>query len=266
MPNTPDTIVLVHGLWMTPLSWEHWTQRFTEKGFKVIAPTWPGMDRPIEDIRQNPDELAGLGVTEIVDHYETVIRGLDKPPIIMGHSFGGLITQILLDRGWGTAGVAIASAPVKGILLLPFSSIRVAWPALKNPANTNKAHALTPEQFHYAFGNLLSEEESEAVYERYAIPGPDHVLFQASFANFNPHAATTVNFHNDTRAPLLLVAGEHDHIAPPSVAHMNYKLYKHSQAITDYKEFDGHSHYILGEKGWDVVADYCLDWALGNAR
>lgn len=266
MPIKPDTIVLVHGLWMTPLSWEHWTQRFTEKGFKVIAPTWPGMDRPIEDIRQNPDELAGLGVTEIVDHYETVIRGLDKPPIIMGHSFGGLITQILLDRGWGAAGVAIASAPVKGILLLPFSSIRVAWPALKNPANTNKAHALTPEQFHYAFGNLLSEEESQAVYERYAIPGPDHVLFQASFANFNPHAATTVNFHNDTRAPLLLVAGDHDHIAPPSVAHMNYKLYKHSEAITDYKEFEGHSHYILGEKGWDAVADYCLGWSLENAR
>jgi len=251
---------------MTPLSWEKWISRYTEKGYKVIAPGWPGVDRPIEDIRQDPDSLAGLGVTEIVDHYETIIRGLEKPPIIMGHSFGGLMAQILIDRGWGASGVALCSAPVKGILLLPFSSVRVAWPALKNPANTHKAHALTAEQFHYAFGNLLSEEESQAVFERYAIPGPDHLLFQASFANFNPHAATTVNFHNDGRAPLLLAAGEHDHIAPPSVAHMNYKLYKHSTAVTDYKEFDGHSHYILGEKGWEEVADYCLDWAVTNAR
>jgi pimeloyl-ACP methyl ester carboxylesterase len=183
----------------------------------------------------------------------------------MGHSFGGLITQILLDRGLGVAGVAIDSAPVKGILLLPFSSIRSAWPALSNPFNYNKAGALTAEQFHYAFGNLLSEAESNAAYERYAVPGPDHLLFQASLANFNPHAATAVDFHNDDRAPLLLIAGGKDHVAPAAVTEANYRLYRGSKAVTDYKEFPDRSHFTIGEKGWEEVADYALDWATEHA-
>jgi pimeloyl-ACP methyl ester carboxylesterase len=183
----------------------------------------------------------------------------------MGHSFGGLFAQILLDRGLGSAGVAIASAPVKGILLLPFSTLRVSFPALSNPFNTNKVAALTPEQFHYAFGNLLSEEESRAVYERYAVPGPDHVLFQAGLANFNPHAATAVNFHNNDRAPLLLIAGGQDHISPASVIRANHHLYGQSKAVTDYKEFPEHSHYILGEKGWEDAADYAMEWATAHS-
>ena len=149
------------------------------------------------------------------------------------------MTQILLDRGLGAAGVAIDSAPVKGILVLPFSTLRVAFPALSNPANNHRATGLTAEQFHYAFANTLSEEESNTIYERYAVPGPDHMLFQASFANFNPHAATTVNFANDTRAPLLLVAGGKDHISPASVTKANYKLYSKSRAVTEYKEYPG---------------------------
>ena len=149
-------------------------------------------------------------VNEIVDHYDAIVRKLDRAPIIMGHSFGGLFTQILLDRGLGAAGVAIDSAPVKDVVILPFSELKVGWPVLRNPANVRKAMQPTPEQFHYSFGNLLSEEESRAVYDRYAVPGPDHALFQASLANFNPHAATAVNFHNDTRAPPLLIAGGKD--------------------------------------------------------
>jgi pimeloyl-ACP methyl ester carboxylesterase len=259
--GSAGTIVLIHGLWMTPLSWENWIQRYTAKGYKVLAPAWPGMDRPIEEIRRDPESLANLGVTDIVEHYEGIIRALDEPPIIMGHSFGGLFTQILLDRGLGAAGVGLDSAPVKGILLLPFSTLRVSFPALSNPLHLHKVAALTPEQFHYAFGNLMSEEESKRVYERYAVPGPDHLLFQAGFANFNPHAPTAVNFDNDDRAPLLLIAGGKDHIVPASVTKMNYNLYRRSKAVTDFKEFPNRSHYTLGQPGWEEVADYALNWA-----
>jgi pimeloyl-ACP methyl ester carboxylesterase len=260
-----DTVVLIHGLWMTALSWEHWIPRYQDRGYRVIARSWPGMEGDIEELRRDPSAVAELGLTEIVDHYDAIIRELDRPPIIMGHSFGGLITQILIDRGLGAAGVAIDSAPVKGILLLPFSTLKVAFPALRNPLNDHRAAPLTPDQFHYAFGNLLTEEESKAVYDRYAVPGPDHVLFQASFANFNPHAATTVDFHNDDRAPLLLIAGGKDHIAPASVTKANFNLYRKSKAITDYKEFPDRSHYTLGQDGWEEVADYALDWAASHA-
>src|SRR5262245_21041341 len=203
-PNGPDTVVLIHGLWMTPLSWEHWIPRYQSAGYNVIAKAWPGMDIDIAELRRKPELIEGLTVEGIVDQYQTPIRKLEKPPILMGHSFGGLFTQILIDRNLGAAGVAIASAPVKGILLLPFSTLKVTAPALSNPFNYNRAAPLTPEQFHYAFGNNLSEAESRKAYDRYAVPGPDHVLFQAALANLNPHAVTTVDFHNDKRAPLLL--------------------------------------------------------------
>ncbi len=266
MSREPKTIVLIHGLWMTPLSWEKWIGYYTDRGYQVLAPSWPGMEEGVQELRRDPSPIAKLGITEIVDHYENIIRGLDAPPIIMGHSFGGLIAQILLDRDLGAAGVAISTAPVKGILLLPFSTLKSSFPALKNPANLHRAEPLTPEQFHYAFTNTLSEEESLAAYQRYAVPGPDHVLFQAAFANFNPHAATAVNFRNDQRAPLLLIAGEHDHIAPPSVVKANFHLYRKSKAMTDYKEFAGRTHFILGQDGWQEVAKYALDWAASRAQ
>ena len=264
--KSPNTIVLIHGLWMTPLSWEKWAQHYTERGYRVLAPAWPGMEGDIEQLRRDSSHLANLGVSQIVGHYERFIGNLDQPPILMGHSFGGLFVQILLDRGLGAAGVAIASAPVKGILLLPFSTLKVSFPALSNPANAHKVAPLTPEQFHYAFGNNMSEEESLRVYRRYAVPGPDHVLFQAGFANLNPHAETSVNFRNDDRAPLLLVAGGNDHIAPASLVEMNYKLYRKSKAVTEFKEFPSRSHYIVGEIGWEEVADFSLDWAMQHCE
>ncbi len=263
--QTADTIVLIHGLWMTARSWENWVKHYSDKGYRVIARSWPGMDGDIEALRRDPSPIATLGITEVVDHYEAIIRGLDKPPILIGHSFGGLMTQILLDRGLGAAGVAIASAAAKGVLILPFSTIKVVAPVLGNPLNNHRAQPLTPEQFHYAFTNTLSEEESLAVYERYAVPGPDHLLFQAGLANFNPHAASTVNFHNDDRAPLLMISGGKDHISPPSVVEANTKLYAKSKAITEYKEFPERSHYTLGQAGWEEVADYALDWAVRHA-
>jgi alpha-beta hydrolase superfamily lysophospholipase len=265
--SKPDTIVLINGLWMTALSWEHWAERYQQKGFKVVARSWPGMDGDIDELRRNPaKEIGNLGVTEIADHYEAVVREQSSPPIIMGHSFGGLFTQILVDRGLGAAGVAIDSAPAKGVLGLPFSTLKVSLPFTINPFNLNKVGALSEGQFHYAFGNLLSEEESKKAYERYAVPGPDHVLFQASVANFNPRSATAVNFHNDDRPPLLMIAGGKDHIVPASTTKANFNLYKKSKALTDYKEFPERSHFTLGQAGWEELADYALNWAVEHAN
>lgn len=266
MTTKANTIVLIHGLWMTARCWENWTKRYSAKGYRVVAKSWPGMDIDIDELRRDPSPVASLGVGEIVAHYESLIRELDSAPIIIGHSFGGLIAQILLDRGLGVAGVAIAPAPVKGILFLPFSTLKVTFPALSNPANTHRAVPLTPEQFHYAFTNNLSEDESLAVFERYAVPGPDHVLFQAALANFNPRAATAVDFKNDKRAPLLLIAGGDDHVSPASVVEANFKLYRNSNAVTEYKEFPERTHYTLGQAGWEEVADYALAWSESTAK
>jgi alpha-beta hydrolase superfamily lysophospholipase len=262
----PDTIVLVHGLWLTPLSWEKWIDRFKSKGYNVIAPAWPGMEGDVEQIRRNTEPYERVGVQEIADHYERIIRALDKPPIIIGHSFGGLITQILLDRGLGAAGVAISPAPIKGILALPFSSLKVASVAVKNPANRHKAVALTPSEFHYGFTNTLSEEESARAYERYAVPGPGRVLFQAAFANFTPHAATSVQTKNGSRAPLLLVGNGKDHTVPASVTRSAFKIQRKSQSPTELKEYPQRSHYTFAQEGWEEVADYALEWATQHAR
>ena len=160
MNKNNTTIVLIHGLWMTPLSWEHWIERYTVKGYRVIAAAWPSLGGDIDELRRDPSSIAKLGLTEIVGHYEGIIRGLDAPPIIMGHSFGGLISQILLDRSLGMAGVAIGTAPVKGIFFLPFSTLKVSFPGLSNPANNHRAVPLSPEQFHYAFTNTLTQRAS----------------------------------------------------------------------------------------------------------
>jgi pimeloyl-ACP methyl ester carboxylesterase len=261
----PDTIVLIHGLWLTALSWERWVDRYKVRGMRVVAPSWPGMDGDIADLRRDPSAVAGLGVTEIVDHYDRIIRALDRPPIIIGHSFGGLITQILLDRGVGAAGVAIDPAPVKGIFVLPFASLKSALPGLKNPFDQHRAVALTLEQFHYGFTNHLTVEETEPIYERYAVPGPNHVLFQASLANFNPHAATTVDFANADRAPLLLMSGGRDHTVPASVTRANYDLYARSAATTALKEYPERTHWTIGQDGWEAVADFALEWAMTHA-
>ena len=224
------------------------------------------MDGDIDALRRDPSAIATLGIEEIVAHYEGIIKELEHPPIIVGHSFGGLMTQVLLDRGLGAAGVAIAPAPIKGVIFLPFSTLKVSLPALSNPLNNHRAVPLTEDQFHYAFGNGLSEEDSLKAFQRYAVPGPDHVLFQAALANFNPHAATMVNTRNDTRAPLLLIAGGNDHVSPPAVVKATAKLYEHSKAVTEYKEYAHHTHFVLGEEGWSEVADYAINWAVKHAR
>ena len=261
----PDTIVLIHGLWMTPLSWEHWIDRYRARGYRVLAPSWPGMEGDIAELRRDPSPIARLGADEIVDHYERIIRELEHPPIIMGHSFGGAFVQILLDRGLGAAAVAIDAATVRGVLPLPFSTIRSAWPILRNPANLHRAVALTPEQFHYAFTNTLSAQESAKAYQRYHVPGAGRVLFQGALANLNPHTVFRVDFFRDDRAPLLFVAGGKDHIVPAWLNKVNARLYDKSRAVTAYKEYPNRSHFTVGQHGWEEVADYALDWAAKNA-
>jgi pimeloyl-ACP methyl ester carboxylesterase len=216
-------------------------------------------------VRQDPSVVEDLGIEQIVDHYDELIRQLDAPPIIMGHSFGGAFTEILLDRGLGAAGVAIDAAGVRGILKLPLSQLRAGFPVLKSPANFHKGVQLTPEQFHYAFTNTLAAADAKAAYERYAAPGPGRVLFQGALANFNPHSPAAVDFERD-RAPLLLIAGGSDHLVPAVIDRSMADHYRRSGAVTEYKLFAGRSHWTIAEPGWEEVADYALDWAVAHAR
>jgi pimeloyl-ACP methyl ester carboxylesterase len=229
----------------------------------VLAPGYPGFEVEVEALRADPSRIAKLTVPETVAHLSGVIDELDRPPIIMGHSFGGTLTQLLLARGRGAAGVVIDSAPTEGVLVNPPSQIKSLFPILKNPANHAKAVGFTPAEFHYAFTNTLSEAESAKVYDRYHIAAPaTWVWAYGVFANLKPgRQETWVDYRNAERAPLLFIAGGADNIMPPSVNRSNAKHYK-SSAITEYKEFAGRSHYTIGEDGWEEVADYALSWAI----
>jgi pimeloyl-ACP methyl ester carboxylesterase len=264
--STPDTIVLIHGLWMTPLAWEHWVERYEARGFTVLTPGYPGIGQGaegLEALRANPDVIAHVGVREVVEEISSIIEALPTPPIIMGHSFGGTFAQLLVGNGLGAAGVSIDGAGVKGVNVMPLSEARSVLPVLKNPANAHRAVPLTAQEFHYAFTNTLDQDASDAAYERYAAPTPARILFQGGLAGVTPHAATTYDFSNDDRAPLLFISGGSDHILPPAVQESNYKKnVKHSEAVTARVVFEGRDHYTCGEPGWEAVADFALDWAL----
>jgi pimeloyl-ACP methyl ester carboxylesterase len=217
------------------------------------------MEGDIQQLRRDPSSFATLGLNDVVDHYEQIIRELETPPFIIGYGFGGLVTQILLDRGWGAAGVAIAGAPVEGIARLPVSMLKLAFSVL-GKSLSNNASSLTAQQFRRAFTNSLTESESLDAFNRYTVPAPNRVLLQTAFANFTRHTAITVNFRNDTRAPLLLVAGGKDRIVPSSIVRANFDLYRESKAETDYKEFPNQAHFTLLQE--TRVADYVLGWAV----
>jgi pimeloyl-ACP methyl ester carboxylesterase len=248
------TIVLINGLWMTALCWEHWVRHYSAKGYSVIAANWPGMDGDIEQLRRDPSSFATLGLTEVVEHYEQFIRGLETAPIIIGYGVGGLVTQILLDRGWGAAGVAIASMPPKGVFRSVFGNWKFAL----------KGRSLDPQQFHRDFANTLGEAASVAAFERYVVPAPNRILRQLALANFSADAPSTVRFHNDSRAALLLVAGGKDRVVPSSMVKANFASYRESKADTDYKEFPDETHFPLPRE--TKVADYVLGWALCRAN
>jgi pimeloyl-ACP methyl ester carboxylesterase len=258
-------IVLIHGLWLTARSWEGWKARFERRGHEVLTPAWPRMEGEVEALRRDPSVMNGLGVAEVVAHYERIIRGLDTPPVIMGHSFGGLITELLLDRGLGAAGATLSPAPVKGVLGLPPALLRTVFPALRNPATRKKTYAMTPKQFHRGFTNTMNDADAEAAYARYYVPAPGRVIFQAAFANVNPRAVTKVDFHKDDRPPLLVMGNDKDQTIPASVSREAAKRFGKSKAHVDYKEFAGRPHFPTAP-GWEAVADFALDWANSHVR
>lgn len=262
----PDTVVLIHGLWMTPRSWEHWVTHYEAKGLTVLTPAYPGFEIEVEALRENPQVIADLTVPETVDHLAAVVKGLATPPIIMGHSFGGVMTQLLLARGLGAAAVVIDSAPTEGVHVTPVSQARSLFPALRNPANRRRAVAFTPEEFHYAFTNTLSAEESQRVYDRYAIAAPGAWVWEYGlFANFKPGPQETWVDYTADRAPLLFIAGSEDHIMPPAVNRSNARHYHRSPAVTEYVELEGRDHWTCAAPGWEAVADHALDWALAQS-
>ncbi len=263
--DAPDTIVLVHGFWVTPRSWEEWISHYESKGFAVLAPAYPGFEVEVESLNEDPTPVADCTASAIIEQYASAIRGLDKPPIIMGHSAGGAFTQVLLDHGFGTAGVAMNSAPTEGVKVVPFSQAKSTFPVLKNPANHHKAVGLTFEQWNYAFTNGFPEERARALYERYAIPAPGRILWDSVLANFQPgHQSIWVNYHNDDRAPLLFISGSEDHIMPPKIQQSNLKHYK-SDTITEITQYDG-PHLLPAADNWQEIADHALDWALEHSR
>jgi pimeloyl-ACP methyl ester carboxylesterase len=263
--TAPETIVLIHGFWVTPRSWEHWITYYEGKGYRVLAPAYPGYEVEVEALNEDPSPIQKVTVPEIIAHLESVIAELDSPPILIGHSAGGAFTQILLDRGNGAAGVAINSAPTEGVPVVPFSQLKATFPVLKNPANRHRAVGFTHEQWHYAFTNTFSEEESRALYERYHIPASGAILFGSVLANMQPgHQDTWVNYNNDQRAPLLFLSGSEDNLMPPKVQRSNAKHYK-SDTVTEVKEFEGRAHLMPSQEGWEEVADYALSWARDHA-
>lgn len=262
-PDTLDTILFIHGLWMTPRSWENWSTRYESRGYRVLAPAWPGLEAEVEELNRDPSPLASLDLDQVIAHYEKILGDLERPPVIIGHSLGGTITQVLLDRGYGAAGVGVASATVKGVRDLPWSTIKSSFSAL-NPLKRGQAVPLTEKEFHYAFGNTMSLDESTELYRRYHVPAATQVLRDVAFSNLHRHPTAVVDFHREGRTPLLLIAFEHDHVVPPKAIRHNEAKYDDTVSITEYKEFAGRPHFP-GAPGWEEVADFALTWAMEHA-
>lgn len=263
-PSDPDAVVFVHGLWMTPRSWERWAKRYEDRGYRVLATAWPGMESEVEALNADPSPIAELDVDQIVAHYARIIGELDSPPIVMGHSLGGTVLQVLLGRGLGAAGVGVAAGTVKGVPDLPLSTLRATLPALRNPFKRHSAVPLEKKEFRYAFANTLSREESDGIHERYHVPCAVTVLREAAFASLHRDAPTGVDFTNDDRAPMLFIAFEHDHVIPPEVGRHNAEKHSGSQAVAELQGFLGRPHFP-GAPGYEDVADHAIEWAAKHA-
>jgi non-heme chloroperoxidase len=251
-------VVFVHGLWLLPSSWDRWVELFEEAGYAAVTPGWPDDPDTVADAKAHPETFAGKGIGQVADYQEQVIRRLDKKPAVIGHSFGGLLTQILAGRGLAAVSVALDPAPFRGVLPLPISSLRSAEPVLKNPANYNRAVPLTYEQFRYSFANAVSEEEAKELYASYSVPGPGKPLFQAASANLNPWTEARVDTKNPERGPLLIIVGEQDHTVPPKVAKASYNKQKRNEGVTEYIELPGRGHALTIDSAWREVAETAL--------
>jgi pimeloyl-ACP methyl ester carboxylesterase len=256
----PRTIVFIHGAWVTAACWERFLPFFEARGYHALAPAWPGKDRPVEAIRADPSALAGLGIAEIVDHYDRLIRAMDEPPILVGHSFGGLFVQLLLDRGLGSAGVAIDSAPPRGVWAYEPTAIRSLLTVLLQWRVWRKVVRWKLSNFRYAFVHTLSPDDARAAYERHVTPETGRIFFQGAMAMFDRRSPTRVSFSNGARAPLLLLAGGQDRIVPAVINRRNFKAYARSTARTDFREFPGRTHWIIAQDGWEEVAEHIAAW------
>ena len=252
--------VFIHGLWLHASSWGPWLEVFRQVGYDPIAPGWPNEPATVAEARANPDAVANVGIDDATDHYAKIIAGLGAEPVLIGHSFGGLITEKLLGKGIGAAGVAIDPAQIKGVLPLPLAQLRAALPVLGNPANLHKAVSLTAKEFRFGFGNAVSEEDSHALFENWTIPSPARPLFQAAAANFVLHSQAKVDTGNSDRGPLLLISGTADHTVPDVVTRSTLKQYRDSTAVTELRQFEGRGHSLTIDSGWKEVADAVLDW------
>ncbi|MGD9571848.1 MAG: alpha/beta hydrolase [Thermoleophilia bacterium] len=260
------TIVLIHGFWVTPRSWEDWIAHYEAKGYQVIAPAYPGFEVEVEALNADPTPIEEVTIDGIVGHLEEVVGGLATPPILMGHSAGGVFTQVLLDHGFGACGVAINSAPTEGVPIIPLSQVRATFPVLRNPANRHRAVPFTFEQWQYAFTNGFPEERGRELYERYHIPASGSIFWESAFANLTPgHQGSWVDYSNADRAPLLFISGSEDHLMPPSIQRSNAKHYKGEGTVTEVVEFEG-PHLLPSAPGWEKVADHALEWAEAHAR
>jgi pimeloyl-ACP methyl ester carboxylesterase len=253
-------VVFIHGLWLLPSSWDKWSKYFEEAGYAALSPSWPDDPDTVEEANANPDALANKGVGQVADHMEEVIRLLDKKPVLIGHSFGGLLVQILAGRGLAAASVAISPAPFRGVLPLPVSTLRASAPVLKNPLNRSRAVPLTYDQFRYGFANTVDEATAKELYENYAVPAPGKALFQSANANLNPRTEARVDSKNPDRGPMLIIAADSDHTVPFAISNAAYKRQMRNEGVTEIYTFKGRSHALTIDEGWRDVADKSLEF------
>src|ERR1700719_1166355 len=248
-------VVFIHGLWLLPSSWDRWAGVFEEAGYAPLTPGWPDDPQTVEEANANPETFAHKTVADVADHFAEVIAKLTGKPALVGHSFGGLLAQILAGRGLAAVSVAIDPAPFRGVLPLPFSALKSAWPVLGNPANRNRAIPLTFDQFRFGFANAVDESQAERLYEEFAVPAAGKPIFQAASANLNPWTEVKVDTENPNRGPLLILSGEKDHVVPWAIANASFKHQEKNDGVTEIIEIKGRGHALTIDDGWKEVAD-----------